>query len=384
MKKILILSNESGGGHKQTAHVLSQALQQDNRQIKTVSLFQELLLDLDYSAKFIGVSGEDIYNKFILQNEASHFFYKFFFFSVYYSFVVPHRKHFAQRFADFFEREKPDLVISVIPILNREIAHAIHQRCPFLIIQTDLFEYEEQSWFWRWLVPCGAWFITDKTTYMASGTEKGYQQALRYQPDKSKVISLSGAVIDPRFLQHEALDIDAERKKLGLKPGIPIGLCLYGGHPPKRVLKLAKQLNKLKIGVQLIFICGRNEGLQKHLNSLSTRYEKIVMGYSKEVPYYMQIADFLVGKPGPGTIMESIALGLPVLLDSSHVMPHEVDNASWVEEQHQGLQFKTAQQLHACIQSLNEPNGLMAKKPSPFENRAVFEIGELVEQILLE
>ena len=77
MTRILILSNESGGGHKQTAHILSQALQQEDRTVRVVNTFQELFIDLDHSAKFLGISAEEIYNKLILQNEASQFFYKF-------------------------------------------------------------------------------------------------------------------------------------------------------------------------------------------------------------------------------------------------------------------------------------------------------------------
>lgn len=382
MTTILILSNESGGGHKQTARVLSQALQRDDRAIRIVSTFQELFADLDHSAKFLGISGEEIYNKWILQNEGSQFFYKFFFFCIYYSFFVLYRKTLIKILTAFFEREKPDLVISVIPILNREIAAAINQYCPFLIVQTDLFEYEEQSPFWRWLVPCGAWFVADKTTYMASGTEKGYRQALNYKPNANRVVKLSGTVIDPRFLRHEPLDVETERSKLGLEPNMPLGLFLYGGYPPGRILKLAKQLDKFDIAAQFIFICGKNEQLYNQLKNLATRYKKIVLGYNKAVPYYMRIADFVVGKAGPGTIMESTALGLPLLLDVSHIMPHEENNAAWVLQKNLGMTFKTPRQLHACIQRLGQVDFEISKQL--FKNRAVFEVAELVEKILAD
>lgn len=384
MKKILILSNESGGGHKQTARVLSQFLQKEEYVIKTVSVFKELFIDLDYGAIFFNISGEDIYNKLLLQQEAPHLFYKFFFFSVYYSFVVSNRKRIINRFKTFFEQEQPDLIISVIPVLNREITTAINPNTPFLIIQTDLFEYEEQSWFWRKLVPCGAWFVKDTHAYQLSGTDKGYQQALAYNADKNKVRQITGTVIDPRFLQTNTLNVAVERHKLGFKLDKLVGLFLYGGHPPERVFKLAKQLDKLNVTAQFIFICGRNESLKKRLEKLPTCYEKVVLGYSKEVPYYMQIADFLVGKPGPGTIMEGIALGLPVLLDTSHVMPHEEDNALWVAQHNWGLPFNTAQQLQACIQNFNESDSRPTNNRTRFDNRAVYEVAGLVEQILLD
>jgi len=382
MKKILIFSNESGGGHKQTAQVLSQFLQKENRVIKIISTFQELFSDLDHGARFFGISGEDTYNQFLLQKEAPSFFYKCFFFTIYYSFIVPYRKLFIKRFTAFFEQEKPDLIISVIPIINREIAAAINNHSPFLIIQTDLFEYQEKSWLWRKLVPCGAWFVRDKNAYQVSGTHKGYQQALTYNSDPHKVQQLSGTVISPRFLQTKTLDVSTERKQLGLNSEQPVGLFLYGGHPPQRVFKLAKQLDKLNVTAQFFFICGKNETLRKRLENLPTRYSKIIMGYSQEIPYYMQVADFLIGKPGPGTIMESIALNLPLLLDVSHVMPHEANNAPWVEQQNLGMSFKTPQQLMHCIEQLSNPSCSIIQQHQVFKNRAVFEVAKLVEQLL--
>ena len=109
------------------------------------------------------------------------------------------------------------------------------------------------------------------------------------------------------------------------------------------------QLDKLNVDAQFVFICGNNKALQEALEKLPTSYRKIVIGYSREIPYYMKIVDFLVGKSGPGTIMESIALGLPLLLDVSHVMPHESRNAPWVEERNLGMSFKTAGELADCI-----------------------------------
>lgn len=383
MSKIIILSNESGGGHKQTAAVLLKALQQKGREVTVVNTFRELFFDLDFGAKWFGLSGEDIYNKLILQNEASQFVYKLFFFSIYYLFFIPKRKTIIKRLGRFFEQQQPDLVISVIPIINHELAAALRQRhIPFLVIQTDLFEYEEASLFWRWLVPYGAWFVADKYSYMASGTTYGYQQALSYQPDANRVVQLSGTVIDPRFLQQRTFDVALERQKFNLKTDQPIGLFLYGGYPPGRLLKLAKQLDRLKVKAQLIFICGKNRALQQSLTNLTTGYKKIVLGYCNDVPYYMQLADFLVGKSGPGAIMEGMALGLPLLLDISHVMPHEQSNAPWVEQQQRGMAFKTARQLCHAIDTLNNKKSRI-KPQLPFDNRAIFEVVELTEKLLL-
>jgi 1,2-diacylglycerol 3-beta-galactosyltransferase len=96
----------------------------------------------------------------------------------------------------------------------------------------------------------------------------------------------------------------------------------------------------------------------------------------------MSLSDFLVGKPGPGTIMESIALGLPSFLDTSHVMPHESNNAPWAEQHNLSQSFKTAQELCDCISTLKADQDSEVVSQSPFTNKAVFEVSDLVDEIL--
>ena len=381
-KKILIMSNESGSGHKQTARVLAQALQRENRNTRVLSTFNELFIDLDVGEKWFGFSGEAIYNTVILKKEASPLLYRFFFGMIHYLYRVPRQKELTRRLSTFFKQEKPDLVISVIPIINQEIVKAIEEQCPCVIVQTDLFEHEEQSWLWRKLLPEGVWFVNDSHPFQLSGTERGYSQARNYHPCRHKVRQISGTVIDPLFLEDKQIDVAAERAKLGMSMDQPLGMFLYGGYPPERVLKLARQLDKLNVNAQFIFICGNNTSLQEALEKLPTSYKKIVVGFSKEVPFYMKIVDFLVGKSGPGTIMESISLGLPLLLDVSHVMPHESRNAPWVEEQNLGMSFKTARELDDCIDKLKSTDLPIPKNKTMFKNTALSDVSALVDEII--
>ena len=219
-KKIIILSNESGSGHKQTARVLAQALQRENRNTRILSTFDELFIDLDFGDKWFGFSGEAIYNTIILKKEASPLLYRLFFGVIHYLYRVPRQRELTKRLNVFFKQEKPDLIISVIPIINHEIVTAIEEKCPCVIVQTDLFEHEEQSWLWRKLLPDGVWFVKDSHPFQLSGTGKGYSQAYNYHPCTHKVRKISGTVIDPLFLDKKQIDVQAERGKLGLNAWI--------------------------------------------------------------------------------------------------------------------------------------------------------------------
>ena len=50
-------------------------------------------------------------------------------------------------------------------------------------------------------------------------------------------------------------------------------------------------------GTQLIFICGRNQKLAAELRALPASAPRFIEGFTAEIPYYMHLADFFIGKP---------------------------------------------------------------------------------------
>ena len=52
----------------------------------------------------------------------------------------------------------------------------------------------------------------------------------------------------------------------------------------------------------------------------------------------MQLADYFIGKPGPGSISEAVAMRLPVIVErNAWTLPQERYNAEWVREQGVGI-----------------------------------------------
>ncbi len=85
--------------------------------------------------------------------------------------------------------------------------------------------------------------------------------------------------------------------------------------------------------LQLILICGRNEELAAKLRARKWRLPVNVIGFTKEVHKLMRAADFLIGKPGPGSIAEAMVRKLPVLIEcNAWTLPQERYNAEWVVE----------------------------------------------------
>ena len=85
--------------------------------------------------------------------------------------------------------------------------------------------------------------------------------------------------------------------------------------------------------LQLIFICGRNEKLAARLRNRRNRLRMLVEGFTTQVPFYMAISDFFIGKPGPGSISEAVAMRLPVIVErNAWTLPQERYNADWILE----------------------------------------------------
>jgi 1,2-diacylglycerol 3-beta-galactosyltransferase len=137
--------------------------------------------------------------------------------------------------------------------------------------------------------------------------------------------------------------------------------------------------------LQLILICGRNQKLAAGLRALRSRIPMFVEGFTREVPYYMHLSDFLIGKPGPGSISEAIAMKLPVIVErNAWNLPQERYNCEWVREQDVGMVLRNFRGIAAAVEQLLEPAGYarMRANAAALSNRAVFEIPDMLGAIL--
>jgi 1,2-diacylglycerol 3-beta-galactosyltransferase len=112
----------------------------------------------------------------------------------------------------------------------------------------------------------------------------------------------------------------------------------------------------------------------------------VVQGFTREVPYYMELADFFIGKPGPGSISEALAKRLPVIVQrNAWTLAHERYNAEWVEEQGAGLVVRDfSSEISGAVETLLEPRNYarFRERAASNRNNAVFEIPELLEKIM--
>jgi UDP-N-acetylglucosamine:LPS N-acetylglucosamine transferase len=168
-----------------------------------------------------------------------------------------------------------------------------------------------------------------------------------------------------------------------LEADCPTGIVLFGGHGSQVMVDITKKLSEAGSGVQLILICGHNEKLAAQLKKLETGKPILVIGFTQSVEYYMALADFFIGKPGPGSISEALQFHLPVIVEcNSRTLPQERYNAEWVTENGYGIVVPSFRKIAPAVQQLLESATFnkFRLKVSEYSNRVLFEVPIILEQ----
>ena len=109
-----------------------------------------------------------------------------------------------------------------------------------------------------------------------------------------------------------------------------------------------------------------------------------VEGFTKQVPLFMHLSDFMIGKPGPGSISEALHMKLPVIVErNAFTLPQERYNADYVREQQVGLVLDNFSGIATAVEQLLEPVNFARYKANAaaMNNRAVFEIPVALEKL---
>jgi 1,2-diacylglycerol 3-beta-galactosyltransferase len=268
------------------------------------------------------------------------------------------------------------MVVSLVPHFNRALWESYHKALPgkpFVTVLTDLADYPNHFW------------VERESQYVICGTDKAVEQARALGHFDGKVFRTSGMILHPRFYETGEVDRAEERKKLGLHPDLPTGIVLFGGYGTSKMLDILRQINRSSLQVQLILICGRNEKLAQALRREPTRIPIHVEGFTTQIPFFMALSDFFIGKPGPGSISEALSRHLPVIIDcNAWTLPQERYNAQWVREKEVGIVVQSHRQVAGAVAELLKPGELVQfrARAAAMENRAIFEILTIFEKIL--
>jgi len=373
MKRLDFVFFDAGGGHRAAATALSQVMERQGLpfEIRLVNL-QEFLDSMDVFRKATGIRLQDLYNLMLKKGwtlgsaqmmKGMQLVIRIF-----------HGQQ-VRKLEELWRANRPDMVVSLVPNFDRALGESLRRALPgtpLVTILTDIADYPPHFW------------IERQDQYFICGSDKAVQQARAMGHPESKVFRASGMILNPRFYETAPLTAEeraAAQSQLGFAAGRPVGLVLFGGQGAAVMEEIARSLPDR----QLLLICGKNEKLAQRLRAMPHAAPIFVEGFTKDIPRYMQLADYFIGKPGPGSISEAVAMHLPVIVErNAWTLPQERYNADWVMEQGVGMVLPNFRGIAQAVEKLLDGTNYARYRAATerLQNRAVFEIPGILEKIL--
>ena len=371
---------DAGGGHRAAATALSHAISGQERpwDVRLTNL-QEVLDPADVLRKYARIRIQDFYNWMLRSGCTLGSAYLM---KVLQVTIATHRRKILWLLCEHWSETRPELFVSVVPHFNRELCESFHRVFPgrpYVTVMTDIADYPPHFWLERQTVSA------PQPQYVVCGSDRAVEQASLLGYSGEQIFGVSGMILNPRFYEAPVANRAAERELLGLDPNLPMVLALFGGHGSKAMLEIVERLDESALKMQMILICGKNEELAKTLRARKSRMPIFVEGFTKEIPYYMDLADFFIGKPGPGSISEALAKNLPVIVGANAwTLPQERYNARWIREQGVGLAISNYKQIVGAAEELLAPERYAAfhENARRIKNNAVFEIPNFLNRVL--
>ena len=370
---------DAGGGHRASATALKALADQEQRgwQLRMVNL-RDILEPIDVFHRLTGVRVEDLYNRMLKYGltigtgpmlRAVQFLIR-----------RMHPRNVAL-LARYWQERRPDLVVSLIPNFNRAIFEGLRiadrarsrPATPMVTILTDLADCPPHFW------------IERQEQYLICGTAKAAEQALAMGYPPTRVLRTSGMIVRPEFYRRPEISREQERRRLGLRPDVPTGLVMFGGFGSRRMLTIARRVAEAGVKTQLIFLCGHNQRLREQLSAMKLPFPCHVLGFTRDIPHLMQLSDYFVGKPGPGSVSEALVMDLPVIVErNARTMVQERYNTEWIERHQFGMVLRSFNEIVAGIAQMLDPQRLahFRSRVRALNNRAVFEIPDLLEALI--
>ena len=209
---------------------------------------------------------------------------------------------FAARAAEDLRRRDPALVVANHPFLAVGFAAAQHLKDPALDIPVVTFATEPLDASALWAEPRAERFVVPSEAARRDLTRMGVP---------GHKVDLVGYPVQQPFLN--APSQEEARRTLGLTDTFTCLVSLGGEGVGGQTERVVRAL--LGSDVHVVVIAGRNEGLRRGLESL-THPNLTVRGFVTNMADYLAACDLVVGKAGPASVMEALAVGRPVLATS--------------------------------------------------------------------
>jgi len=343
--KILIISSDTGGGHRSAAAAIVAGVQKFfDGQSYAVRVVRAVEDSHAISAKLVG-----IYN-WVLRNRQHWMKYLYWCVN---RFRPETREFFYKRSIGYvtqlFERWCPHVVVSVHPLTQHIFGRVLKElkladRIPLVSVVTDPY-----YGFWK------GWACNDVTLYLVASDE-ARRQLIDYGIAPAR-IKVSGMPVHPKFAYPGEEAAQAARRALGLDPEKFTVFVNAGWQGGGNIPEIFRELVRGNLEVQAIFLAGRNEELKADAESLALEasFPIKVIGYSEQVEELMSAANVMISKLGGLTTFEAFACRLPIIADvTTEPMPQEAGTAKLLAKRGAGVLLQRASDIVPVVRRMVE------------------------------
>ena len=378
---INVITGQGGAGHYATYHAIKAIAEQ--RQLPwqfQVTDMDEIIPKLSQQNKvknvydLFGFSAHDLYNKMV---QSGWTWLWLLMMRLNKLLVKLNYKTGVSLFEQRWREQQPDLIVSVMPLFNKVIWESIQRVKPGTPVVTILTDFAD--------CPPAFWIEPETGNYLVCGTEKAAQQARSLGVREDRIVKTSGLAIHPKFYESVSWNQGSERLKLGLNPDRPTGLVMFGGNGSGVMLDIAKRLESFQDKLQLILLCGRDRELASALRQSQGIQKQFITAFTKDIPYYMHLADFFIGKPGNVSISEAMAMKLPIITEGNALtMVQEKYCCESIKEKDVGIVISNFRDIEQAVTKLIQPENYARYRTNlnKLNNQAVFEVVDLLQTIL--
>jgi UDP-N-acetylglucosamine:LPS N-acetylglucosamine transferase len=247
-------------------------------------------------------------------------------------------------FRDLMRDARPDLVISVLPVINGLLAEATKPIGARL--EVVLTDWHSVHPFWQ-----GA-----GVDHYTAPTESARNDCIGFGVPPADVdvvgIPVRREFTAPRPQTERAARLHA----LNLDPTRFTVLAMVGAEGSPRALRNLERLATLDLDAQVIVVCGHNDELRRRVERLPARVPIRALGFVEDVANLMSAADVLVTKAGGVTLAEAFCRAVPVVIHD--VLPgQESGNLEYVMRCQAVVYASTQEALGRVVSELKEdPN----------------------------
>lgn len=251
-----------------------------------------------------------------------------------------------------FDKFQPDAVVctQAFPCgMVADFKKTYNSHIPLVAVLTDY-------------IPHSYW-IYDNIDYYVTPSQEVSLRLIKKGVPMQKIKSL-GIPFDPRF--NENISKEAVFQKLGLQPNLTTLLIMGGGQGIGPIKTIVRSLEKIRVGLQEIVVCGINSKLYRSLKRKIKKYKKkiLLFKFVDNIHELMSISDIIITKPGGVTTAEALAKKLAMIIVRP-IPGQEVSNTDYLTQKGAAIKVDKPKDAGQAVEELlDNPAKLKSLKES--------------------